>query len=44
MYNHQEELFNKRKNCILEAKKYSEDSFELFFDKLLIDSQKEATK
>lgn len=40
MYNHQEELYEKRKKCILEAKKYSEESFELFFDKLLLDSQK----
>lgn len=44
VYNHQEELYEKRKRCILEAKKYSEESFAIFFDKLLLDSQSEATK
>ena len=44
IYNHQDELYKKRKNCILEAKKYSEDSFDLFFSKLLLDSQNEVIK
>lgn len=44
MYNHQEELYEKRKKCILEAKKYSEESFDSFFDNLIFDSQKEVVK
>lgn len=38
MYEHQEDVYNKRKNCIDEAKKYSEESFELFFNDLLANS------
>lgn len=35
IYNHQNELYNKRHNCILEAKKYSESRFKDFFSELL---------
>ena len=35
MYNHQKELYEKRINCIMEAKKYSEEYFKEFFERLL---------
>ncbi len=35
IYEHQKELYSKRVNCIKEAKKYSEESFAVFFAELL---------
>lgn len=35
LYEHQKELYDKRCNCLKEAEKYSEESFELFFNDLM---------
>ncbi|MDI9504343.1 MAG: glycosyltransferase [Bacillota bacterium] len=35
LYENQEELYSKRANCLKEAKKYSEESFDIFISKII---------